>query len=236
MAKIPLELLQAIELVTAKRARVVLDHILKHGFITTEELKANYGYNHPPRAARDVREEGIPLETFTVTGSDGRRTAAYRLGDPSKVEKHKLGGRQVFSKKLRESLYEKQHGSCGLCGQAYEIRYLQVDHRVPYEVAGDGAARASEESAFLLICGSCQRSKSWSCEHCMNWQKLKLDASCRTCYWASPETYSHLALEESRREVVVWPANEIKAYEAAAKAAKSRNMTLSEYLRFLARG
>ncbi len=29
--------------VTAKRARVVIDHILKHGFITTEELKTTYG-------------------------------------------------------------------------------------------------------------------------------------------------------------------------------------------------
>lgn len=41
--------------VTAKRPRIVIDHILKHGHITTEELKTEYGYDHPPRAARDVR-------------------------------------------------------------------------------------------------------------------------------------------------------------------------------------
>ena len=35
--------------VLAKRAKTVIDHILKHGHITTEELKNLYGYDHPPR-------------------------------------------------------------------------------------------------------------------------------------------------------------------------------------------
>jgi hypothetical protein len=48
--------------VTAKRPKTVIGHILKHGQITTEELKNLYGYNHPPRAARDVKEHGIPIE------------------------------------------------------------------------------------------------------------------------------------------------------------------------------
>ena len=50
----------------------VIDHILRHGFITTQDLKDNYGYNHPPRAVRDVKEHGIPTEMFRVKGSDGR--------------------------------------------------------------------------------------------------------------------------------------------------------------------
>ena len=44
-------------------------YILKHGHITTEELEETYGYDHPPRAARDVREQGIPLETFILKGA-----------------------------------------------------------------------------------------------------------------------------------------------------------------------
>ncbi len=58
------ELQPLIDGVTALRPRRVLDHILKHGHITTAELTSEYGYNHPPRAARDVREHGIPLVTF----------------------------------------------------------------------------------------------------------------------------------------------------------------------------
>ena len=50
--------------VIGKRPLIVFEHILEHGHITAEELKDNYGYNHPPRAARDVRENGVPLDTF----------------------------------------------------------------------------------------------------------------------------------------------------------------------------
>jgi len=53
---VPPELLEYISKITAKRPRTVLDHILKYGYITTEELTQKYGYSHPPRAARDVRE------------------------------------------------------------------------------------------------------------------------------------------------------------------------------------
>ena len=81
--------------VSAKRPKVVIEHILEHGFITTEALKETYGYNHPPRAARDVRENGIPLETFRVAGSDGRQIAAYRFGDISKARFSRLSSRTV---------------------------------------------------------------------------------------------------------------------------------------------
>ena len=49
-------ILELCEQVTAKRPRTVIDHILKHGQVTTAELRDLYGYDHPPRAARDVRE------------------------------------------------------------------------------------------------------------------------------------------------------------------------------------
>ena len=70
---LPADFIQKCKAVTAKRPRTVIEHILEHGYITTEELRSIYGYNHPPRAARDVREQGIPLETFRVTGADGRK-------------------------------------------------------------------------------------------------------------------------------------------------------------------
>src|SRR5687768_14836149 len=90
------EVLEAIQRVKAKRPRTVLDHIVKHGHITTDELKTLYGYNHPPRAARDVREAGFPLETFKVKGPDGRSIAAYRLPASLKVDPRRAGGRRAF--------------------------------------------------------------------------------------------------------------------------------------------
>ena len=237
MAKLPQEFLDALNRVTAKRARTVIDHILKHGHITTEELKERYGYDHPPRAARDVREQGIPLETYALKGAHGRTIAAYRFGDLfgdlSKIERHKLGGRQTFSKLLKTDLYAKQDGRCAICFQPYEDRYLQVDHRVPYEVAGDNVADQSNQSAFMLICASCQRSKSWTCEHCENWKTVKDRGTCATCYWGSPEKYTHLAMQSLRREVMTWTGDEVKSHARLLKRALQAKMPLSDYIKKL---
>lgn len=58
------DFIKLLESVTAKRPYTVIQHILKHGYITSQELKELYGYHHPPRAIRDVREYGIPLITY----------------------------------------------------------------------------------------------------------------------------------------------------------------------------
>ena len=112
MAKYPKEFLELCRSVTAKRARTVIDHILKHGQISTEELKNKYGYNHPPRAARDVKEHGIPLERVTVVGSDGRKIAAYRFADPSKVKFRRLAGRTGLSKQIKQALIQNYGCRC----------------------------------------------------------------------------------------------------------------------------
>ena len=55
MPKFPKEFIELCRSITAKRPKAVIDHILKHGHVNTDELKALYDYNHGPRAARDVR-------------------------------------------------------------------------------------------------------------------------------------------------------------------------------------
>lgn len=50
ISQLPDEFLALCHSVTAKRARIVIDHILEHGHITTEELQEHYGYNHPPKS------------------------------------------------------------------------------------------------------------------------------------------------------------------------------------------
>lgn len=231
VAKLPQRFLAALDRVTAKRARTVIDHILKHGHITTEELRDVYGYDHPPRAARDVREQGIPLETFSLRGAHGRTIAAYRFGDLSKIDRHKLGGRRVFPKLLKSSLYAKQDGRCAICFQGYEGRYLQVDHRVPYEVAGDNVSDQSDVAGFLLICASCQRGKSWTCEQCENWRSIKEQKTCATCYWGSPEEYTHLAMIALRREVLTWTGEDVRKHTRLLKKALRAGVRLPDYIK-----
>lgn len=122
---LPPEFVKRCKAVTAKCPKTVIDYILKHGFVTTEELNEQYGYNHPPRAARDVREQGIPLETFGVEGSDGRKIAAYRFGDPSKSRFSKLSGRTAFSKRLKKALIKIQGEKCAIYLEKFPERDSQ---------------------------------------------------------------------------------------------------------------
>lgn len=73
---IPAKLLQRIKAVTNKRARYVLDAIVKNGSISTIQLK-EAGYDHPPRAARDAVELGFALTRIKAKRSDGQTIAAY---------------------------------------------------------------------------------------------------------------------------------------------------------------
>ena len=124
----PADFIMLLKSVAAKRPKTVINHILEHGQITTEELKDIYGYNHPPRAIRDVREQGIPVKTFRVTGSDGRKIAAYKFGNPSEVRSTKLSGRTAFSSNLKDALIEKYGTRCNIYLEAFPVRELQIDH------------------------------------------------------------------------------------------------------------
>lgn len=231
--KYPKEFLELCRSVIAKRPKTVIDHILKHGHITTEELKEKYGYNHPPRAVRDVREHGIPLETFRVTGSDGRKIAAYRFGDVSKKQFRKLSGRTGLSKKIKEFLIEKYGCKCFIYLENIDESELQIDHRVPYEVGGDGESVEQNPDDFMLLSGSANRAKSWSCEHCDNWQTLKDKKICLSCYWAYPEDYSHVAMRQVRRLDLIWQDKEVGKYEKLKSDAKQSGQAMPEFVKEL---
>jgi len=226
----PKEFLKHIKSITNKRAKIVIDHILQHGFITTEDLETTYGYSHPPRAARDVREAGVPLETFKTKSKSGKSIAAYKFGDVRKLQLNRIAGRISFPKEFKSKLFLLGNGRCFICNGEFEKRYLQVDHRVPYEVGGDTADKRNIEN-YMLLCGSCNRVKSWSCEHCSNWQSEKKSALCMQCYWGSPTNYNHIALEEIRRLDLNWIGDEVKYYDAIRLIAKQNKLELPDFVK-----
>ena len=195
--------------ITARRPRIVIEHILEHGYVTTEELRDQYGYDHPPRAARDVREQGVPLETFRVTNSLGRSIGAYRFGNLHDFRTGRLGGRRPLPRQVKSDLMEQQEGKCAICSADFSSRELQVDHAVPYEVGGE-PQNPTDQRNYMLLCGSCNRAKSWSCEHCVNWTTERNPEVCRICYWASPSNYSHIALRNVRRLDLIWTGDEVR--------------------------
>lgn len=234
MKTIDPKLLEQASKVTKKRAKTVIDHIIKHGSVTTEELKDIYGYNHPPRAARDVREEGIPLETIKVHGSDGRTIGAYIFGDPSKIENNKLGGRVIFSKKFKDHLIHKYGSKCAISLEEYEPRYLQIDHRIPYEISGDNSSSEENLDAFMLLSAAAQRQKSWSCEGCNNIM-IKNVESCQNCYWAYPDEYTHIALQPERRVDLIFKDEEISLYNDLIQQSKEQQSTPQDLIKTLIR-
>lgn len=228
---LPPEFLAKCNAVTAKRARTVIDHILEHGYITTEEIKEVYGYNHPPRAARDVREHGIPLETFRVTASDGRSIGAYRFGDPADVRFSRRSGRTAFSKALKSELIEQQGSRCAIYLEEFEPQELQIDHRIPFEITGDDPETVGDVQAYMLLCRSADRAKSWSCEHCVNWRELHNAEICRRCYWAYPDDYDHVAMRQARRVDIMWTGEEVSVYDSLKRRTLELQKDLPEYIK-----
>ena len=211
MKKYPKSFLDKLNSVTAKRPKTVIQHILEHGFVTTEELEQLYGYKHAPRAARDVRELGIPLEMYRLKSSDGRTIGAYRFGDPSLVGNavSKTVGRTALSKALKKALIEKYGAKCFIYLHPMDEKTLQVDHRIPYEIGGE--QNESNLDCFMLLSPSANRAKSWTCEHCPNWENKDAEF-CVKCFWAHPENYSHIAGKEQRQIIITFTGDEIEDY------------------------
>jgi len=224
------KLLAATKKVTGKRARAVIDFIIKHGIITTEDLE-KMGYLHPPRAVRDVRENGIPIETTRVKGSNGKSIAAYKFGDPTKIEAFKLGGRSTFSKEFKSALLKIQGGKCAICNEIYDKKYLQIDHRVPYQFSGDTIELNTKE--FMLLCAECNRKKDRATEigcskTCFKTNDIKV---IKSCFWASPENYSHICMEPIRRMELAWTGKDVKDYDELAKLAKSKKVAPQDIIK-----
>lgn len=216
--------------VSSKRARAVIDFILKHGIVTTEDLE-KMGYVHPPRAVRDVRENGIPIETTRVKGVNGKSIAAYKFGDATKIQEFKLGGRSIFSKEFKAALLLRQDGRCAICNERYDEKFLQIDHRIPYEYSGD--TQKLDLDDFMLLCAECNRKKDRVTETgCKNTCFKSGDPKImRSCFWASPENYTHICMEPIRRADIVWKGDETKDYDIIEKKALSTKELLPEYIK-----
>ncbi len=231
MQKLSPQFIEKAQAITAKRAKTVIDHILAHGQITTDELKTKYGYNHPPRAARDVRERGIGLKTIRVTGPDGRNIGAYIFDETATQNYSRRIGRTAFSSRLKVELVRLHGAKCFIYLEATPENELQIDHRIPYEVAGGASTQSQNPDDFMLLSGSANRAKSWCCEHCSNWLNEKKVLVCRGCYWAFPESYSHVATVPQRRLDILWTGEDVSHYELARQEAERSALTMPDFVK-----
>jgi 5-methylcytosine-specific restriction endonuclease McrA len=217
--------------VTNQRARRLLELIVEHGEVTTEELTEQYGYNHPPRAKKDAMDIGFPIVSRRVRSKDGTRSiSAYSL-DPSATFVDDRTGRRLIPKAFRDELLKIADGRCAVCSGTFPDRALQVDHRIPYQIAGD--VNEPRVVDFQMLCASCNRSKSWTCEReCPNWTERSA-AVCATCIWASPERYEHIATQQRRQVTLTWDGPDVATFDSIQAAVRAKGLDIATYLRRL---
>lgn len=214
----------------SKRATLVVNQLLKNGVINTEDLE-QMGYNHPPRAIRDVREAGIPLITSRIH-INGRLLGEYRFGRKEDIQENKLAGRVTFPKTFKTALLEIQGNRCAICNQEFDSKYLQIDHRVPYEYNGD--SQDLDTSDYMLLCAECNRKKDRATETgcrltCFKTNNIDI---IRSCYWASPENYSHICMKPIRHvDITFFNEHEVKTYDQIKLEANEKGILLQDYLK-----
>lgn len=131
-------------------------------------------------------------------------------------------------------LLQSVRGKRAICQGKFDKRYLQIDHRIPYEIAGERGFPENDTSIYMLVCATCNRAKSWSCEHCPNWRTKALN-SCRACYWVNPLDYTHIALREVRRVAIFWDEDEIEVYQTLQLLAGEADLAVPDYVKQIIR-
>lgn len=217
-----------------KRAIAVLEVLLDKGAISTDDLQ-EMGYQHPPRAVGDVKDAGIPIITGSTTSrKTGRRMAVYTFGDPSQIQEGRIGGRSALPKAFKSALIERYGSIDCITGARLDERVLQIDHRIPYRISGDAGLKDHDVESYMLLDASSQRAKSWTCENCPNMKARDPDV-CKTCYWAFPENYEHVATQQIRRTDIAWQGRDVTVHDSLKRRAEREGSTLADLLRSLAR-
>lgn len=216
------------------RSSKALRAMLENGYVTTDDLNT-LGHNHPPRAIGDVRDAGIPVVTEKVRTASGKQMARYRLGSAEDIQEDRHGGRTVLPKAFKADLLARYGSADCITGAKLDPRVLQIDHRVPYRVAGDAGLADRDTSAYMPLDASSQRAKSWSCEHCPNFRELRDPEVCMSCFWAYPEDYRHIAMQQIRRTDIVWKGDDVSVHDRLKAEADRAGTSMSELLLRLAR-
>jgi hypothetical protein len=85
---------------------------------------------------------------------------------------------------------------------------------------------------FQILCGSCNRKKSWACEHCPNFLKTKDAQTCRSCYWSGSDSYTHVAAVAERRTDLIWVGKpETDVADRLSREAKTVGKRPTEYIK-----
>lgn len=219
----------------SRRGRLVAWRIFEDGQTTTELLATLYDYSHSPRAARDIKDCGIRIESGRGRHSRTHRPIAiYTFADKSRILMSDAVGRSALPHDFVATVFAAADHQCALCAGRFHEQFLQADHRIPYAIVGEAQDQAPLAADFMAVCRSCNRAKSWTCEHCPNWVTRDPNV-CATCYWASPSDYDHIALVPRRELRLVWLSSEVAEFDRANALAAQFGQDLPDWIKELIR-
>jgi hypothetical protein len=168
------------------REKSTLGVYLRQGYVTKQDC---YDLGFDPVVTRDLTKHGIVFES--------RQGAIYLDIERSNADH---GGPSQMATRRRDVLIEASGFVCNLCGATFEKKRLAVDHRIPHQIVGDRIVVEHGDAAFQVACYYCNNRKQQACRACPAQESDGQE--CPTCYWASPEDYTHVARVPERRLVL----------------------------------
>ena len=212
---------------TARGAKL-LAALIEKGEMTTKELEES-GYGHPPRVRMDLQDIGIEIGTHydTPNPQSGNRMGTYYLISPTPGEITKK--RRPPPKSFKKKLVTKHKNLCAITQYVFPENELQMDHRIPFLVGGDPDSYKLDD--WMPLSGSAQMLKKKACDDCEN-SSAKDVKICGTCYWAFPESYTHVAtIPQIVATMVFRGDDEVKLFEKISDIAKNNNRSDNEIIK-----
>ena len=137
-------------------------------------------YKDPFRRVRELQGE----EGFTCIIKEG---VNYQL--TSLVLSPKREPRAKPSAPLWRSIKESCDSKCAHCGASEPDIQLSPDHRIPRARGG-----SNSDENWQPLCEQCNNAKSSSCQGCTQ--------NCNVCFWAFPEEYKPIVIDDANRELI----------------------------------
>ena len=132
------------------------------------------------RRMRELQGE----EGFTSIIKEGTR---YQL--QSQIISAKREPRAKPSAQLWKTIKENADFRCAHCGQLEPSVKLSPDHRIPRSRGG-----TNDDENWQPLCEQCNNAKSSACQGCI--------LNCAVCFWAYPETYKPVIIQDDNREQI----------------------------------
>jgi hypothetical protein len=201
------------------REKGVLAIYLRQGFITKQDC-TDAGFDVV--VTRDLTKHGL------VFGDQGGRIY-LDFGLSNERLASSTGGFQTLPARKRDEFLRESHLTCALCRCQFEKKRLCGDHRVPHRVAGNRLTEQEGMLAYQVLCYTCNNRKQKACAACPNQQTKRDIEMCRSCFWAYPDTYTHVAGQPERRlEIVLQGLEADVLLTRLQESARANGRTLSK--------